>query len=251
MRILVVSDIHGNWPALAAILRRETFDVCLNIGDLVDYGPFSRECVRWARENCAETSVRGNHDHGVCQGIGVTGDHGYRYLTRVSRPYQWPALDAEDRRFLTQLPVTRRLVLDGRRFLLVHGTPRDPLDEYVMCDIPVWNKRVANTEADIVCVGHTHMQFYIPGEPTAVLNPGTVGQPRDGDPRPAYAVIEGNEITLKRADYDAEETLRAFEALDIPDRAKEMYRECLKKGRLPPAAKLARPEEDLPVPPSA
>lgn len=248
MRILVVSDIHGNWPALAAILRREPFDVCLNIGDLVDYGPFARECVRWARENCAETSVRGNHDHGVCQGIGVTGDHGYRFLTRVSRPYQWSALDAEDRRFLTQLPVTRRLTLDGKRFLLVHGTPRDPLDEYVMRDVPVWTKRVENADADIVCVGHTHMQFFIPGEPTSVLNPGTVGQPRDGDPRPAYAIIEDNQVKLKRIEYDPEETLGAFDQLDVPDRAKWMYRECLERGKLPASLKLPPIEQDPPAP---
>src|SRR3954471_24577835 len=78
MRILIVSDIHGNWPALAAI--NEPHDVCLCLGDLVDYGPDSAQCVRWAMEH-ANYAVRGNHDHGVAQGIPVAGETGYRYLT--------------------------------------------------------------------------------------------------------------------------------------------------------------------------
>src|SRR4051812_6340195 len=187
MRILVVSDIHGNWPALAAI--DEPYDVCLCLGDLVDYGPDPLECVRWAMEH-ADYTIRGNHDHGVAQGVPVVGERGYRYLTAASRPLQWPALGPEERRFLLQLPLTRRLVLDGRRYLLVHGTPRDPLDEYLMKDPETWAKRVQNVEADIVCVGHSHMQFNILAGRVVILNPGSVGQPRDGDPRAAYAIID-------------------------------------------------------------
>ena len=73
MRILVVSDIHGNWPALAAI--DEPHDVCLCLGDLVDYGPDPARCVRWAMEH-AHYAIRGNHDHGVAQGIPVAGREG-------------------------------------------------------------------------------------------------------------------------------------------------------------------------------
>src|SRR5215210_6812486 len=94
MRILVVSDIHANWPALAAI--DEPHDVCLCLGDLVDYGPNPRECVRWAMEH-ATHAIRGNHDHGVAQGVPVQGETGYRYLTLASRPLQWAGLDADER----------------------------------------------------------------------------------------------------------------------------------------------------------
>ena len=83
MRILVVSDIHANWPALAAIDEPHDFAICL--GDLVDYGPDPVLCVRWAMEH-ARYSIRGNHDHGVAQGVAVLGESGYRYLTRVTRP---------------------------------------------------------------------------------------------------------------------------------------------------------------------
>jgi putative phosphoesterase len=230
MRILVVSDIHGNWPALAAI--DEPHDVCLCLGDLVDYGPDSARCVRWAMEH-AHYAIRGNHDHGVAQGIEVVGESGYRYLTRVSRPWVWEALGAEERRYLLQLPVTRRLTLEGKRFLMVHATPRDPLDEYLMKDPETWARRVQKSEADVVLVGHSHMQFNLNVDGIVVVNPGSVGQPRDGDPRAAYAVIDGGKIDLKRVSYPIDETIARVEASPLPERAKQLLISSLRTGRLP------------------
>jgi putative phosphoesterase len=230
MRILVVSDIHGNWPALAAI--HEPHDVCLCLGDLVDYGPDPALCVRWAMEH-AHFAIRGNHDHGVAQGVPVAGENGYRYLTRVSRPLMWDALGPDERRYLLQLPVTRRITLGGKRFLMVHATPRDPLDEYLMQDPKPWAKRVHNVEADIVCVGHSHIQFNLTAEGVVVINPGSVGQPRDGDPRAAYAIIDDNKIELKRVEYPVEETIARIEASPLPERAKLILKQSLRLGRLP------------------
>jgi len=238
MRILVVSDIHGNWPALAAI--DEPHDVCLCLGDLVDYGPDSARCVRWAMEH-ADYTIRGNHDHGVAQGIEVEGESGYRYLTRVSRPAVWNTLGAEERRYLLKLPVTQRLTLDGRRILMVHATPRDPLDEYLMKDPATWARRVHNTDADVVLVGHSHMQFCLNVDGVKVVNPGSVGQPRDGDPRAAYAVIEGDKVELRRVDYPIDEIIARVEASLLPDRAKRLMVNSLRFGRLAGAAPLTRP----------
>ena len=232
MRILIVSDIHANWPALAAI--DEPHDVCICLGDLVDYGPDPRACVRWSMEH-ADYAIRGNHDHGVAQAIPVIGEHGYRYLTRSTRPMVWDALDVDERRYLLQLPLMQRFTISGKRFLLVHATPRDPLDEYLMLDREKWAKRVQNVEADIVCVGHSHMQFNIEVEGVVVVNPGSVGQPRDGDPRAAYAVIDGTKIELKRVAYPIEETIARIEQMAVPDRAKQMLSQCLRAGRLPDA----------------
>jgi putative phosphoesterase len=239
MRILVVSDIHGNWPALAAI--DEPHDVCLCLGDLVDYGPDSARCVRWAMEH-AHYAIRGNHDHGVAQGIDVVGESGYRYLTRVSRPSVWDALGADERRYLLQLPLTRRLTLEGKRFLMVHATPRDPLDEYLMKDPVAWARRVQKSDADIVLVGHSHMQFNLDVDGVVVVNPGSVGQPRDGDPRAAYAVIEGGKIELKRVTYPIEETVAQVEASLLPERAKALLINNFRFGRLPGAPRLSRPD---------
>jgi putative phosphoesterase len=230
MRILILSDIHANWPALAAI--DEPHDLCICLGDLVDYGPDPAACVRWAMTH-VQYAIRGNHDHGVAQGIPVSGESGYRYLTRVTRPTMWESLGADERRYLLQLPVTQRFTLDGRRFLLVHATPRDPLDEYILRDPATWAKRVQNVEADVICVGHTHIQFNIDVGGVMVLNPGSVGQPRDGDPRAAYAVIEGNRIELKRVEYAVEETVARIEASGVPAKAKRLLVHSLRCGRLP------------------
>ena len=107
--------------------------------------------------------------------------------------------------------MTQRFTLGGKRFLLVHATPRDPLDEYLLKDPSTWAKRLQNVDADIVCVGHTHMQFKLEVNGIVVLNPGSVGLPRDGDPRAGFAIIDDNKIEMKRVAYPIEET-------DRPDR---------------------------------
>ena len=83
MRILLVADIHANWPALQAVAA-EKFDVCLCLGDLVDYGLEPSPCIAWVREHCTYF-VRGNHDHGVAQNVLVSGRSGFKYLTGVTR----------------------------------------------------------------------------------------------------------------------------------------------------------------------
>ncbi|HMF36693.1 MAG TPA: metallophosphoesterase family protein, partial [Isosphaeraceae bacterium] len=88
-------------------------------------------------------------------------------------------------------------------------------------------------EADIVCVGHSHMQFNLQVEGTVVLNPGSVGLPRDGDPRAAYAIIDDYRIELKRVTYPVEETIARIEAMPWSPRAREMMQQALRAGRLP------------------
>ena len=135
--------------------------------------------------------------------------------------------------YLLQLPVTRRFTLAGKRFLMVHATPRDPLDEYLLKDSSIWAKRLQNVDADIVCVGHTHMQFKLEINNVLVINPGSVGLPRDGDPRAAFAIIEDNRIELKRIAYPIEETVARVEAMPWPRRAKDITSYVLRLGRLP------------------
>ena len=230
MRILVVSDIHGNRAAIEAI--DEPRDVCFCLGDLVDYGPEPAACVRWAMAN-ADHAVRGNHDHGVAQEVPVTGEAGFRSLTRVTRPDMWEVLSAEERHYLVRLPVTKRVTVGDVRFLLVHATPRDPLDEYLLRDEAAWARRLEHVDADVVCVGHSHMQFKLKVGEKTVLNPGSVGLPRDGDPRAAYAVIEDGLIELKRVEYPIDQTVAAVQAAPWPDRAKSMLTHVLHHGRLP------------------
>jgi putative phosphoesterase len=231
MRILLVSDIHGNFPALEAV--REECDVCLFLGDLVDYGVESRPCIDWVRQRMT-FGVRGNHDHGAAQGVAALGAVGFRYLTALTRPITCQCLESADRRFLADLPLTRWLTLGGKRFLLVHGTPRDPLDEFAPPDMALWTHRLKGIDADYVCVGHTHQQYTLRVNGSLIVNPGSIGLPRDGDPRAGYALITDQGVELRRVEYPVEKAVAAAEASPLPDQAKQMLGEIYRTGRLCP-----------------
>lgn len=231
MKILLLADIHANWPALSAI--HESFDVCLFLGDLVDYGGNPAPCIEWVREN-ARFAVRGNHDHAVAQRIVAKGGSGFRELAAATRPLNWQVLDPSHLKYLARLPVTSTFVLDGQRFLLVHATPRDPLDEYLIDDPAGWAMRLHGIEADIVCVGHSHMQFHLDLNGVQIVNPGSVGQPRDGDSRSAYAIIEDGKVQFRRVAYDIDAALGHMREAGIAPHALALAESALRTGgRLP------------------
>lgn len=227
MKILLLADIHANWPALSAI--RETFDLCLFLGDLVDYGTDPIPCIDWVRANCSY-GVRGNHDHAVAQRIPARGTTGYRELAAATRPLHWQILENSHLKYLARLPVTQSLRIDERTLYLVHATPWDPLDEYLMDDPRGWKERLTDVDADIVCVGHTHVQFHLDLGSKQVVNPGSVGQPRDGDPRCAYAVIEDGVVTLRRVPYDIDATVKQMREAGLTGSALEMAETALRTG---------------------
>jgi putative phosphoesterase len=228
MRILLVADIHGNWPALQAI--QEPHDVCLCLGDLVDYGLEPAPCVEWARKHSLVT-VRGNHDHGVAQNVVVNGRTGFKNLTGLTRPLSRQRLAPEELRYLAQLPISRQLTLEKTRFYLVHASPRDPLDEYAPADVEFWERRLQNVEADVVCVGHTHQPYVLEVGNKLVINPGSVGQPRDGDPRASYAILENFKVELKRVEYPVEDTVRVVEESSLPETTKGRLTDLFRNGK--------------------
>jgi putative phosphoesterase len=228
MRILLIADVHGNWPALQAAAA-EPHDVCLFLGDLVDYLLEPAPCVGWVREN-VPNSVRGNHDHGAAQNVTVQGRTGYKYLTGVTRPLTRERLSDSDLRFLSRLPLTRMTTLDNTRFFLVHATPRDPLDEFALPDVEFWSRRLADIDADVVCVGHTHQPYVLEVGDKLLINPGSVGLPRDGDPRASYAVIENYKVDLKRVEYPVEDAAAVVQASGLPNEAKELLVEIVRTG---------------------
>ena len=229
MRILVVADIHANWPALKAI--NETFDVCLMLGDLVDYGLEPAPCIQWVKQK-ATYGVRGNHDHGVAQHVKVQGKNGFKYLTGVTRQVTQERITSEDRRFLGALPISKRVTLDGVKFLMVHATPRDPLDEYSIADKDFWSRRLADVDAQVICVGHTHHPYILEVGDKLVINPGSVGQPRDSDPRASYAIIENQRVELKRVEYPIEDTITTVLQSNLPEPAKALLAEVFRTGGL-------------------
>ena len=225
MRILVLADIHANWSALSAI--REPHDACLVLGDLVEYGAEPIECIEWVRRH-ATAVIRGNHDHSVAQRVPPPSGSGLRGLAGATRQHHWSVLSPSHLKFLSRLPVSLTLDLDHRRFHLVHATPRDPMDEYLAIDPETWKNRLVGIDADFVCVGHTHLQFHLDLGRLQLLNPGSVGQPRDGDPRAAYAIIEDGRIELKRVEYDIDAAVLSLKNagldLDVVELAESMLR---------------------------
>ena len=229
MRILLVSDIHANVAALEAV--REEFDVCLFLGDLVDYGLDPNPCIAWVRKN-ATHAIRGNHDHGAAQEVYLQGANGFRYLTGVTRPITCAQLSEDDRRYLARLPMTQYLTLDRKRYLLVHATPRDPFDEYGPPDPEFWKRRLDGIDVDYVCVGHTHVPYTLKVGTVTVINPGSVGLPRDGDPRASYAIITPDGIELKRVEYAVEATVQRVRESNLPEMAKTLLTEAYRTGKL-------------------
>ena len=123
------------------------------------------------------------------------------------------------------------LSIENTRFLLVHASPRDPLDEYAPADPEFWGRRLQNIDVDVVCVGHTHHPYVLEAGDKLVINPGSVGQPRDGDPRASYAIIQDYNVELKRVEYPIEETIAVIQASSLSDVVKESLAEVFRSGQ--------------------
>lgn len=214
----MISDLHSNLAAFRAVLSEmPKVDLIICAGDLVGYGAEPNEVVRLARSKGIQ-AVMGNHDYAA-----VTRD--VRGMNdRAAAAALWTAdkLTRENLEYLASLPTHFEFKAEGQRIYVVHGSPRDPLGEYVFPDFS--NKDMAEVvkgvEADIVVLGHTHipMERMVLGK--IVLNPGGVGQPRDRDPRASYAVLTlGKELKacFQRVNYDIKAAAEKIKAAGLPE----------------------------------
>lgn len=229
MRVLVVSDVHGNWPALQAVAS-VAHDAVWCLGDVVGYGPQPAECLRWLRANGA-TLVQGNHDRSLAEGVPPRCRLDFEGLAASTRHIARRQLTDEEIAFLGSLPPKREIVLEGRRVVLMHAAPADPLYHYLGPDPEAWREAVAGLPADLVLAGHTHQPFHFRLGPVEVVNPGSLGQPKDGDPRAAYAVIEDGAPRLERASYPIERTVEALEAAGLDPAVLGALASLLRTGR--------------------
>lgn len=233
MRILLIADIHANFVALSAI--QESFDACLFLGDAVEYGTEPAPCLDWIRGH-ATAVVRGNHDHSTAQRVQSQGASPLRRLAAATRAINERVLTASHRKFLSQMPLTRSLELDGQKFFLVHATPRDPMDEYLPEDAHAWQQRLSFIEADFVCVGHTHKPMQLHLGQTQVINPGSVGQPRNGVPEAHYAIIEQGKVAFRTVPYDISRAVAQMREAGLEDSLVELAEHLLKTGGSLPAS---------------
>jgi len=232
MRVAVISDIHGNLHALEAVLQdvdEQRVDVTWCLGDLVGYGPRPNECCAEV-ERAAQLCLVGNHDLGVLGRIPLA-----EFSDDAAAAARWSqsVLNAEARAFLERL----ESLGSAEDVELFHASPRDPVWEYVLSD-EVALAAFRLTSAPVVLVGHSHVALafvlengavdgaVVPGgaeidvaEGRFILNPGSVGQPRDGDPRAAYLVLDldARRALHRRVAYPIERTQKEIRERGLPE----------------------------------
>jgi predicted phosphodiesterase len=236
MRIAIISDVHANLAALEAVLRdaeqRKALDAVWCLGDMVGYGPQPRECLARLRE-VVSVCVVGNHDLAA---IGHLSAEDFNPDAAAAARWTARQLAEADREYISSLP---QVVREGD-FTLVHGTLRWPVWEYLY-SYEAAQAHLRRQQTPFSLVGHTHIPtlvvedgrypygcelFYledgatVPLDPSRrlVINPGGVGQPRDGDPRASYAVydVEQGTITIHRVEYEIEATQRLMMEAGLP-----------------------------------
>lgn len=221
MRTLILSDIHGNWHALEACLRqaRGDYDLLVCLGDLVGYGAFPNEVVDWCRRSGA-LCIRGNHDMAA---VGLVPLESFHDLARLGTLWTIQQLTRDHAQFLRDLPPGPQHL---ESFVVVHGSPRDE-GEYLLDAIDA-EAAFDATMHRLTFFGHTHLQggfaslaktaagilpvsphqqervFPLNGGSQYLINPGSVGQPRDEDPRAAFAIYDAEfrTVIFRRAEYD-------------------------------------------------
>ncbi|MFB6069034.1 MAG: metallophosphoesterase [Halobacterium sp.] len=218
MRIGLISDVHANRPALEAVLADlPDVDRLLHAGDAIGYNAWPAECVATLRERDVD-SVMGNHDRTVARRTNFRRNR----MAQAGVQKALEDLSGENLAWIDDLPTTRTCC-DGR-VRVVHGHPDDP-DRYTYPD--EFSPGLLDEE-DVLVMGHTHVQHAEQFEAGIVVNPGSVGQPRDNDPRAGYAVVDLDALTVEthRVEYDVDAAAEGVQAAGLPHQTGER----LKRG---------------------
>ena len=232
MRALILSDIHANLAALRSVVDDATsrggFDIIWSLGDVVGYGPDPGACLELIR-GYPLLAVAGNHDYAA---VGKMSVDDFNYAAKAAATWTTNQLSEDEAEFLGGLPLTA----NSDPFTLVHGSLRDPLEEYLLDE----DSALATLEllsSRFCLIGHSHFPFlcmenggspqfvqftedavYPLGEERWIINPGCVGQPRDRDPRSSYAIHDSDGMTIQRhrVEYDIEETQEKMRKAQLP-----------------------------------
>jgi putative phosphoesterase len=227
-RVAIVTDIHANLPALEACreaIRAIGVDVVYCGGDLVGYGPHPNEVCRLIEKRGIPT-IYGNYDYAIARD---QTDCGCAYVTRHDRELgqrsvDWTLThtDRASKDFLRGLPFDLRFPLGAQRVRLVHGSPRR-VNEYLFEDKPArtFERIAALADCDVLVFGHTHKPWIHSYGDVLFVNCGSVGMPKDGDPRAAFALLELDDegkvvASIERVPYDAETVAREVADAGLP-----------------------------------
>ncbi len=229
MKIGLIADVHANLVALETVLEdAPPVDEWLHAGDVVGYGPWPRQTIDLFQDR-GIVSIQGNHDRAVVEDINGAdiSEDGFIGVPRILAEWTAEHVGEDDVAYLEGLPVELDCY-DGR-IHMAHGAPGEPNARIYAEDADA----SLLGEEDVLVLGHTHDQFLHEFDDGAVVNPGGTGQPRGGDPRACYALLdlETGDIDLRRVDYPFEELQEKAREYDFPDPLVEMY----ETGRITPA----------------
>lgn len=226
MRYAVISDVHSNLEALHAVFNtiEKTVDYALFLGDCIGYGPNPNECVAAIREK-SRIMIAGNHDRAA---VGMISTGNFNSYARTAVIWTHNVLNDENRVFLQGIPLIEKL----SGILLVHGTPLEPERWHYLTSENT--KQNFHSFSEQICLlGHSHVPVIIEQSPEAeitrytefaeikkghryIVNAGSVGQPRDGNPDAAYALLDENSIEIKRVSYDIVSTQKKMRNAGLP-----------------------------------
>jgi predicted phosphodiesterase len=234
MRVLILSDIHSNYAALEAVLQAAgSYDQLWNLGDTIGYGPRPNECVAEIHERAAIT-IAGNHDLACLNKVDL---NDFNPEARTANLWNGKQLKPEHYAFLEALPPIHSV---DEHYMLAHGSPREPVWEYLLTRAQA-NENFQRFTQKICFIGHSHVPLVFrlrpngicdgPSSPEAgltmsiqpdmryIVNPGSVGQPRNQDPRAAYAILdtEAQSIQFGRTSYDIARTQREMREAHLPE----------------------------------
>jgi len=234
MRTLIISDVHANLTALNAVLAdADPYDQVWCLGDVVGYGPDPNECIERIRALPLLKCVKGNHDAAILGEIDI---RAFNYEARTSLEWLENELDPENKHWLGDLE--ERLVFNN--ITIAHGSPRNPVWEYIM-DVSTASVNMGAFTTPLCLVGHTHIPclFQLDGEDNksthlylmtpgeafsikhkSIVNPGSVGQPRDHNTKASYMIYDDDtdEWIFHRTAYDIEAVQKRILAAGLPQR---------------------------------
>ncbi len=206
MKVAFIADPHGNLPALEAVLNEIGNLKIFCCGDLVGYNPFPNEVIEMLR-NKKIPCILGNHDFVAAENDTsvfkrIELKEGFNPVAYKAIEWTQKNLKPENLKFLKSLP----LFYETKDFYMVHGSPRNPLEEYIFPHHPYMESFLEGIKQNLLVLGHTHQPMIKKFGEKTILNPGSVGQPRDGNPKASFAIYDTKtqEAEIKRVEYDIE-----------------------------------------------
>ena len=237
MIVLVISDVHGNSHALDSVMQEVKYDVMLCCGDIVVDYPFPQQCIRTLRDSCAHICM-GNNDYNVAYDKKASDFIGRKYAHLAkdldrNTDLTKALINDDAKKYLSQLPRECRFILDGISFYMNHTVPHLPVHHYLDKNTP--RSELADyyqeVRTDVILTGHTHVPYVKNFGDKILVNPGSVGQSRDGDPRASFATFDTatRRFEFGRLEYDIKKTGEYLKKLNFP----EYSLFCLENGFLP------------------